>query len=625
MATFHDVVTSGAHPKSETTTAVPSENHSHSDMEKESELPTDTHHDTRETQPSTEGKPYTTEVTDEKGTISSEEESEMKPIEKVPSNPLNPNDDEVVYPGGMKLAVICAALCISVLLVALDNTIIATAIPKITDHFRALQDVGWYGSAYLLTTCALQLFFGRLYTFYSIKLVFLISIFIFELGSAVCGAAPTSNALIVGRAIAGVGSAGIFAGALVIIAYSVPLVKRPVYTGLIGSMYGIASIAGPLLGGVFTDKVSWRWCFYINLPLGAVAFVVIIFFFKSPQRAAEQKVTWARRFQQLDVIGTCVFVTAVICCLLALQWGGTKYPWANWRIILLFVLFGLLTITFIVIQKFAGDDATVPFHIIKNRSIAAACFFAVCLGGSFFVMVYWIPIWFQAIEGASPLQSGIRCLPLVLAVTVGNIVSGIGTTAIGYNVPFYYLCVVLSAIGAGLLTTWNVGTGHSEWIGYQVIFGLGIGFGMQQALITVQTILPLRDIPTGTAMSMFFQMFGGALFVSVAQNIFDNQLVKNITKDVPSFSNPGLILNVGATNLKFAIPKALLPKVQVAYNDALTQTWYISVAMSSLSIFGAVLVRWTSLKKATSDQNADRKTAKKGQTEKEKEQESVDV
>lgn len=152
--------------------------------------------------------------------------------------------------------------CRAILIFDQDRTILATAVPKITDDFHSLGDIGWYGSAYMLTSCSFQLLFGRVYTFYNPKYVFLASIAIFEIGSALCGAAPSSTALIVGRAIAGLGSAGIFAGAIVIIVHSVPLQKRPIYTGFVGAMFGIASVAGPLLGGAFTDKVSWRWCMF---------------------------------------------------------------------------------------------------------------------------------------------------------------------------------------------------------------------------------------------------------------------------------------------------------------------------------------------------------------------------
>ena len=183
-------------------------------------------------------------------------------------DPTGPEDDaEIVYPTGLKLAIITIALCFVVLCVALDNTIIATAIPRITDDFHALGDVGWYGSAYLLTTCAFQLLFGKFYSFFSIKWTFLTALGVFELGSLVCGVAPNSVALIVGRAIAGVGAAGLFSGALIIVAYTVPLQKRPTYTGFISGMYGVASVVGPLMGGAFTDHVTWRWCFYINLPV----------------------------------------------------------------------------------------------------------------------------------------------------------------------------------------------------------------------------------------------------------------------------------------------------------------------------------------------------------------------
>ena len=435
----------------------------------------------------------------------------------------------------------------------------------------------------------------RLYTFYSIKTVYLTSIVIFEVGSAICGAAPSSAALIVGRAIAGVGSAGIFAGALVIIAYTVPLVKRPIYTGIVGAMYGIASVAGPLLGGVFTDKVTWRWCFYINLPLGAVTLIVILLFFHSPQRKAEVKVSWKVRAVQLDLPGTAVFIIDIICCLLALQWGGSKYPWSNWRIILCFVLFGILTIVFVALQWYAGDNATVPFRIIRQRSVGSAAWFAFCLGGTFFVMVYWLPIWFQAIKGSSAFKSGIQCLPMILSLVVANIISGVGTTTIGYYTPFYYLGVLMMSVGAGLITTFQITTNHDKWIGYQVIYGLGVGFGMQQALITVQAVLPLKDVPTGTALMMFCQTFGGALFVSAAQNIFNNKLISNIAIDAPQVSTAN-ILQWGATSLRDHIQPALYHGVKVAYNKSLTETWYSAVAMACLSILGAAFVEWKSVK-----------------------------
>lgn len=435
----------------------------------------------------------------------------------------------------------------------------------------------------------------RLYTFFSIKWVYLFSILIFEIGSAICGAAPNSPALIIGRAIAGLGSAGIFSGALIIIAYTVPLLKRPLYMGLIGGMYGIASVAGPLLGGVFTDKVTWRWCFYINLPIGAVTLGVIFLFFHSPKRATEKTVSFRERAKQLDLIGTPLFIVDIVVCLLALQWGGSKYPWSNWRIILCLVLFGLLTIAFVVVQFYMKENATIPFNIIRQRSVAGAAWFSFALGGAFFVIIYWVPIWFQAIRHASAFMSGIYCLPLILSLTICNIMSGVGITIIGYYAPFYYASVVFMAIGTGLITTFSASTPTGQWIGYQIIFGFGVGFGMQQPLLTVQACLPLKDVPTATAMIMFTQTFGGALFVSVAQNIFNNRLIDNVLIYAPDV-NPTTLLGVGATSLQDVIPKAVLNGVLLAYNKALTQTYYISVAMACLTVFGAAVIEWKSVK-----------------------------
>jgi hypothetical protein len=221
--------------------------------------------------------------------------------------------------------------------------------------------------------------------------------------------------------------------------------------------------------------------------------------------------------------------------------------------------------------------------------------FAFSIGAHFFVLVYWIPIWFQAIKGVSAFKSGVMSLPLILSIVIASIFSGIGTTVIGYNTPFYYTAILLAAVGSGLLTTFQTNTGSPKWIGYQFLCGLGIGLGIQQPLTTVQTVLPLDDIPIGTAIVMFCQTFGGALFVSVAQNVFNNLLIKQITQNL-SGVDPSIILRVGATNLKNAVPHDLLGSVQYSYNTALTDTWYIAVAMICVAVCGAVFIEHKSIK-----------------------------
>ncbi|KAH6666631.1 putative HC-toxin efflux carrier [Halenospora varia] len=501
----------------------------------------------------------------------------------------------VVYPTGMALGLISMALCLSVFLMALDNTIIATAIPKITDQFHSLPDVGWYGSAYLLTTASFQLLFGKFYTYFSIKWVYLIAIGIFELGSLICGVAPNSTALIIGRAVAGIGSAGIFSGALIIVAYSVPLAKRPMYTGFIGAMYGIASVAGPLLGGVFTDKATWRWCFFINLPIGAITVVAIIIFFKNPERAAVADLGWKARVEEFDLYGTAVFIPAIICLLLALQWGGSKYPWGDAKIIALFVVFGVLIAAFIAIQFWKQESGTIPPKLMAKRSMWAASWFSFTLGSCFLLLIYYLPIWFQAVKGASAVKSGIMNLPMILTLVVVSVVGGIGVTVVGYYAPLMIGSSVLVAIGVGLLYTLTPESDHKYWIGYQAITGIGIGLGMQQPLIAVQTVLDISQVPIGTSVIIFVQTLGGALFVSVGQNVFTNKLSEGLAKYAPTV-DPKIVLSTGATSIQKSIDKALLPGVTLAYNNALTQAFLVAAIMATATIIGSAAIEWKSVK-----------------------------
>ncbi|KAK2024182.1 major facilitator superfamily transporter [Colletotrichum zoysiae] len=502
--------------------------------------------------------------------------------------------EEPEYPGSAQVAVIMACILSAIFLMSLDRTIIATAIPRMTDEFHSIQDIGWYGSAFMVTTCCFQLLWGKVYTFYPAKYVFLALLGLFEIGSAICGAAPSSLVFIIGRAVAGMGSAGILSGAIVLMMGAVPLAKRPLYNGFFSAVLGTSSVVGPLLGGAFTSRVSWRWCFFINLPIGGAAMVVIFFALK-PTPAAVPGLTLRQQLEKLDLLGELFLFPSLICLLLALQWGGITYDWNSWRVILLLVLFAVCLVAFIVVEVLRQQNATIQLEVIKNRTVISAMWYMFRLASTMLLLIYYLPIWFQAIQGKSAVDSGIATLPLVISLVIASTLSGQLVGRLGYYTPFTMLSSVLMPLGAGLLSTFKVNTGSGSWIGFQIILGFGIGLGLQHGPIAVQTVLQRKHVPMAVSLVFFCQQLGGAIFVSVGQNVLNSKLIEGLTDAIKDL-DPQTIVNTGATALRDVLPAADLPIVLVKYNEAIRWVFIVGAVTASLSALGSFTLEWKSVK-----------------------------
>jgi hypothetical protein len=439
--------------------------------------------------------------------------------------------------------------------------------------------------------------------FFSNKILFLSAVVLFEVGSALCGAAPNSTAFILGRAIAGTGASGVFAGIIAIMIPLVPLHKRPMYQGLLGAIFGVSSVVGPLVGGAFTknESLTWRWCFYVNLPIGALSLFVITFFLKIPQ-PTKHSISLKEKFRCLDPLGNLFFVPSIFSLLLALQWGGSQYSWSNARIIALLVLFVVLLAAWITAQAYGGERATIPPRIFLQRSIISGFCFSCCVGGIMLAFSYYIAIWFQAIDGVDALQSGIRTLPFILALVIASIINGGLVTAFGYYKPSVIFSSIVMSIGTGLLTTLRVGSGPPEWIGYQFLAGFGMGVGMQQSGLAAQVVLAPEDVPIGASLMFFGQGLGGAIFVCVAQNVFLQELIKNLAMALSGQDDfiEMIIRGVGATELRGIVPPELLPAVLEAYNKTIVTTFYVGLGVACFSIVPALGFEWRSVKELKS-------------------------
>ncbi|KAK9482740.1 efflux pump [Lipomyces starkeyi] len=519
---------------------------------------------------------------------------------------------EHVFPTGFKLASILAGVTVSYYLLFLDLAIISTATPAITSKFDSLTDIGWYAGAYQLASAAFQPLSGKIYRYFPLKWSFVAFFFVFELGSALCGAAQSSSMFIVGRAIAGLGSSGLFTGSTTTVANVLPLQRRPLIMGINMGIGQLGLACGPIIGGAFTANVSWRWCFYINLPLGAVVAACLLF---NDVPEAAVKPHWrdvlGTAIKSLDLIGFALIGPAAIMFLLALEYGGNQYAFDSSVVIGLLAGAAVTFSLFLAWEYRQDDGAMIPFAMLRSPVIRAAAMTQFFSLGSTLVADFYLAIFFQTIHNDSPLMSGVHMLPTTLGLVLFTVFTGAMTQVTGYYLPWVLAGSCLSTIGYGLMSTLSPTTSTARWIGYQVVYGVGSGTGTSGPYIAIQNVVPLKQIPTAMAIVIFTQNLGGATWVVVANAIFNNSLRKQLSQRASSVGlDPDVIVRSGARSVRnLGLSASQLAAVLESYGTSIDHAMYlgISVAASMLLFAWGLgfenILEIKRLKELTSDNN----------------------
>ncbi|KAJ4860086.1 major facilitator superfamily domain-containing protein [Trichoderma breve] len=480
---------------------------------------------------------------------------------------------------GRKLLAIMVCITAVLFLVFLDTAIISTAIPKITDEFHSLHDVGWYGSGFQLPSAAIQPLTGKIYSKFRNKWTFLSFFLLFEIGSVICGAATSSTMLIVGRAVAGMGSAGLLTGGLIIISACVPLHRRPV-----------------LVGGALTEYTTWRWCFYINVPIGAVVVLFMIFVVIPDGSVKAGPLTVLRSIhRELDLVGFALLAPAVIQLLLALQYGGNQFSWNSSQVIGLFCGAGATGLVFCAWLLHRGDEALIPPSLAGTSAVWSASLTQTSLFTTVFLAAYFIPIYFQTVKGASPLLSGVYMLPAIFAQLLGAVLSGAMVQRTGYVIPYALAASALTAIGNGLLALYSPSTSVGKWVGYQLIAGLGRGLGLQMSLLAVQTALQQSLVPVATSLVIFVQTLGTAVFLAVSNTLFDQSLVSELSVNAPNV-DPTQVIAAGATGFRGHVNVEDIPGILLSYSNSIDRVFYIAAALGAVAFVTSNFLGWIDLR-----------------------------
>ncbi|KAF7853843.1 uncharacterized protein EAF02_011833 [Botrytis sinoallii] len=498
---------------------------------------------------------------------------------------------------GWRWALVVAAILSSSFLFALDNTIVAVVQADIVVTFNDVSKLSWLSVGFLIGAASTNLVWGKIFGQFNAKWTYIISIIIFEAGSALCGGAPNMPALIVGRALCGFGGSGAYVGVMTLLAASTTIHERPLYIGGTGMTWGLGTVIGPIIGGAFTDSsAGWRWAFYINLCIGAACAPVYLFLL--PNYDPRPGVPLLHRAKEVDYLGGILIIGAFVSGVMAVSFGGVTYPWNSGKIIGLFVCSGILFIIFGIQQVFTIFTTTsrriFPIEFLKSRTMLILFAMTSAGGTAIFIPIYMIPIFFQFTRNDSALEAGVRLLPFIILMIFAVISNGAILSAYGYYMPWYTAGGVFVLTGGALMfADVTPDTSIAKIYGFTILIGFGVGLFAQASFSVAQAVVAEELVSSAVGFITCAQVGGVTIALAIANSVFLNgsqEKIQAILPDLPAAEIQQAIAGAGSEFVK-NLTEMQQKEVIQAIVESMSKTYAMVITAGALTVVLSLLMK----------------------------------